>query len=114
MQVRMRLGDIDARLAVIEGISVVELPGEGARVAGLIAQSQAPNRWQVREFRQWKAFAEQLHGECINQCSQPDARSTSGAARCLVSQCCDSVVLAADIAFERNHSGRRSSSFALG
>ncbi len=110
----MLLGNIDARLAVVERIGVVELPGKGAGIADLIAQSQAFNGRQVRKFRQRKAFAEQFHGQCINQGSQPDTRSASGATRRLVTECRDSVVMAADIACERNHSGRRSSSFGIG
>ena len=73
--------DIEPRLAMIERVAVVELPGQELGAFGRVAQPQAADRLQHREFGDGKRCAEQLHAERVKQGPQAHRGAASRAAR---------------------------------
>src|SRR5262249_16113952 len=105
ISLRMRLGDVEPRLPVIERVGVVELLRQKIGIARLIAQAEPPNIRQTRKVGENERAAEELLGKHVDQSSEADVRSPTGAARCLVVQLRNRVSQAADVAEKADHPG---------
>ena len=98
----VRFGEIETGFAVVEGVGVVELLGEKAVVAFLVAHAEAADGLHFGECGQRQAASKELDGEQMDQRAQAHVGS-AGAGRGLTGEVFDLVVGAADVAGEADH-----------
>ena len=98
----MRFREIQAGFAVVEGVGVVELLGQEAVVAFLVAHSQASDGLHLGESGQRQATSEQLDGEQVDQRAEAHVAPT-GARRGFTDEVFDFVVRAADVTRKTDH-----------
>ena len=77
----MRLDDIEIGLAVVEGIHVVELPGQTRGVILLVTESKSPDGGKSGELGKKEGLPEQLDGKQIDKRPQANVRFAAAAAR---------------------------------